>query len=126
MYGVSSNFLSGSLNPLNILKVAKHNFSFRKSHPEYFDPEGLMIFCGEQGSGKTLSAVQYVKKLCFSYPDVTGVCDLPDGVEMCMPGDNIEMTIELIHPVAMEQGLTFAIREGGRTVGSGRVATIIE
>ena len=54
------------------------------------------------------------------------VCDLPDGVEMCMPGDNIEMTIELIHPVAMEQGLTFAIREGGRTVGSGRVATIIE
>lgn len=69
MYGVSSNYLSGSKNPLNILKVAKHNFSFRKSHPEYFDPEGLMIFCGEQGSGKTLSAVQYVKKLCFSYPD---------------------------------------------------------
>ena len=47
-------------------------------------------------------------------------------VEMCMPGDNVEMTIELIHPIAMEQGLTFAIREGGRTVGSGRVATIIE
>ena len=46
--------------------------------------------------------------------------------EMCMPGDNVEMTIELIHPIAMEQGLTFAIREGGRTVGSGRVATIIE
>ncbi|MEF2888708.1 MAG: elongation factor Tu, partial [Turicibacter sanguinis] len=46
--------------------------------------------------------------------------------EMCMPGDNIEMTIELIHPIAMSQGLTFAIREGGRTVGSGRVATIIE
>ena len=48
------------------------------------------------------------------------------GTEMCMPGDNVEMTIELIHPVAMEQGLTFAIREGGRTVGSGRVATVIE
>ena len=58
--------------------------------------------------------------------DVTGVCELPAGVEMCMPGDNVEMTIELIHPIAMEQGLTFAIREGGRTVGSGRVATIIE
>ena len=69
MYGVSSNYLSGSKNPLNIFKVAKHNLSFRKSHPEYFDPEGLMIFCGEQGSGKTLSAVQYVKKLCYSYPD---------------------------------------------------------
>ena len=55
-----------------------------------------------------------------------GVCELPAGTEMCMPGDNVEMTIELIHPVAMEQGLTFAIREGGRTVGSGRVATIIE
>ena len=57
---------------------------------------------------------------------VTGVCELPAGTEMCMPGDNVEMTIELIHPIAMEQGLTFAIREGGRTVGSGRVATIIE
>ena len=52
--------------------------------------------------------------------------NLPEGTEMCMPGDNVEMTIELIHPIAMEQGLTFAIREGGRTVGSGRVATIIE
>ena len=58
--------------------------------------------------------------------DVTGVCNLPEGVEMCMPGDNVEMSIELIHPVAMEQGLRFAIREGGRTVGSGRVATIVE
>ena len=68
----------------------------------------------------------YRPQFYFRTTDVTGVCDLPDGVEMCMPGDNIEMTIELIHPVAMEQGLTFAIREGGRTVGSGRVATIIE
>ena len=58
--------------------------------------------------------------------DVTGVCDLPEGVEMCMPGDNVEMTVELIHPVAMEEGLRFAIREGGRTVGSGTVASIIE
>ena len=61
-----------------------------------------------------------------STSDVTGVCNLPEGTEMCMPGDNVEMSIELIHPVAMEQGLRFAIREGGRTVGSGRVATIIE
>ena len=62
----------------------------------------------------------------FRTTDVTGVCNLPDGVEMCMPGDNIEMRIELIHPIAMEQGLGFAIREGGRTVGSGKVAAIIE
>ena len=62
----------------------------------------------------------------FRTTDVTGVIELPEGTEMCMPGDNVEMTIELIHPIAMSQGLTFAIREGGRTVGSGRVATIIE
>ena len=68
----------------------------------------------------------YRPQFYFRTTDVTGVITLPEGTEMCMPGDNIEMTIELIHPVAMEQGLTFAIREGGRTVGSGRVATIIE
>ena len=68
----------------------------------------------------------YRPQFYFRTTDVTGVCNLPEGVEMCMPGDNVEMTIELIHPVAMEQGLRFAIREGGRTVGSGRVATIIE
>ena len=62
----------------------------------------------------------------FRTTDVTGVISLPEGTEMCMPGDNVEMTIELIHPIAMDQGLTFAIREGGRTVGSGRVASIIE
>ena len=62
----------------------------------------------------------------FRTTDVTGVIELPAGTEMCMPGDNVEMTIELIHPIAMEQGLTFAIREGGRTVGSGRVATVLD
>lgn len=69
MYGVSQKFLSGSHNPFNIFSVAKHNSAFRRLHPEYFDPEGLLIFCGEQGSGKTLSAVQYVRKLCYAYPD---------------------------------------------------------
>ena len=68
----------------------------------------------------------YRPQFYFRTTDVTGVISLPEGTEMCMPGDNVEMTIELIHPIAMEQGLTFAIREGGRTVGSGRVATIIE
>ena len=57
---------------------------------------------------------------------MTGVSNLPEGVEMVMPGDNVEMTIELIQPIAMDQGLRFAIREGGRTVGSGVVTEIIE
>ena len=68
----------------------------------------------------------YRPQFYFRTTDVTGVIELPEGVEMCMPGDNVEMTIELIHPIAMAQGLRFAIREGGRTVGSGAVATIIE
>ncbi|MHC1749853.1 MAG: elongation factor Tu [Cellulosilyticaceae bacterium] len=68
----------------------------------------------------------YRPQFYFRTTDVTGVIQLPEGTEMCMPGDNIEMTIELIHPIAMAQGLRFAIREGGRTVGSGAVATIIE
>lgn len=61
-------YLEGSMNPLNVVKVVKHNHAFKKGHPEYFNPEGLMVFCGEQGSGKTLSAVQYVKQLCKDYP----------------------------------------------------------
>ena len=68
----------------------------------------------------------YRPQFYFRTTDVTGVIQLPEGTEMCMPGDNVEMTIELIHPIAMDQGLTFAIREGGRTVGSGRVASIID
>ncbi len=57
---------------------------------------------------------------------MTGACDLPEGVEMVMPGDNVQMTVSLIAPIAMEEGLRFAIREGGRTVGAGVVAKIIE
>jgi elongation factor Tu len=68
----------------------------------------------------------YRPQFYFRTTDVTGVITLPEGVEMCMPGDNIEMTIELITPIAMEQGLKFAIREGGRTVGSGSVVTVIK
>ena len=80
----------------------------------------------DEGGRDTPFFNNYRPQFYFRTTDVTGVCNLPAGTEMCRPGDNIEMTIELIHPVAMEQGLTFAIREGGRTVGSGRVATIIE
>ncbi len=68
----------------------------------------------------------YRPQFYFRTTDVTGVITLPEGTEMCMPGDNVEMTIELISPIAMEQGLRFAIREGGRTVGSGSVVSILE
>ena len=68
----------------------------------------------------------YRPQFYFRTTDVTGVITLPEGTEMCMPGDNVEMTIELISHIAMEQGLRFAIREGGRTVGSGSVVSIIE
>ena len=62
------DLLRGSLNPKNLIDLAKYKRNFRKENPEYFYPEGLLVFCGSQGSGKTLSAVQYVKKLCIEYP----------------------------------------------------------
>ena len=86
----------------------------------------VYVLTKDEGGRHTPFFNNYRPQFYFRTTDVTGVCQLPAGTEMCMPGDNIEMTIELIHPVAMEQGLTFAIREGGRTVGSGRVATIVE
>ncbi len=86
----------------------------------------VYVLTKDEGGRHTPFFNNYRPQFYFRTTDVTGVCNLPEGVEMCMPGDNIEMTIELIHPIAMEQGLTFAIREGGRTVGSGRVATIIK
>ena len=86
----------------------------------------VYVLTKDEGGRHTPFFNNYRPQFYFRTTDVTGVCDLPAGVEMCMPGDNVEMTVELIHPVAMEQGLRFAIREGGRTVGSGKVATIIE
>ena len=86
----------------------------------------VYVLTKEEGGRHTPFFNNYRPQFYFRTTDVTGVCELPAGTEMCMPGDNVEMTIELIHPIAMEQGLTFAIREGGRTVGSGRVASIIE
>ena len=86
----------------------------------------VYVLTKDEGGRHTPFFNNYRPQFYFRTTDVTGVCNLPEGVEMCMPGDNVEMTIELIHPIAMDQGLTFAIREGGRTVGSGRVATIIE
>ena len=86
----------------------------------------VYVLTKDEGGRHTPFFNNYRPQFYFRTTDVTGVCNLPNGTEMCMPGDNVEMTIELIHPIAMEQGLTFAIREGGHTVGSGRVATIIE
>ncbi|MFR5727625.1 MAG: elongation factor Tu, partial [Clostridium sp.] len=84
----------------------------------------VYVLTKDEGGRHTPFFNNYRPQFYFRTTDVTGVCELPAGTEMCMPGDNVEMSVELIHPVAMEQGLRFAIREGGRTVGSGRVATI--
>ena len=80
----------------------------------------------EEGGRHTPFFTGYRPQFYFRTTDVTGVAKLPDGVEMVMPGDNVQMEIELIQPIAMDQGLRFAIREGGRTVGSGVVSEIIE
>ena len=86
----------------------------------------VYVLTKDEGGRHTPFFNNYRPQFYFRTTDVTGVCNLPEGTEMCMPGDNVEITVELIHPIAMEQGLGFAIREGGRTVGSGKVATIIE
>ena len=86
----------------------------------------VYVLTKDEGGRHTPFFNNYRPQFYFRTTDVTGVCDLPEGTEMCMPGDNVEMTVELIHPVAMEQGLRYAIREGGRTVGSGRVVSILE
>ncbi len=86
----------------------------------------VYVLTKDEGGRHTPFFNNYRPQFYFRTTDVTGICELPEGTEMCMPGDHIEMTCELIHPVAMEQGLRFAIREGGRTVGSGVVKEIIE
>ena len=86
----------------------------------------VYVLTKDEGGRHTPFFTNYRPQFYFRTTDVTGVCNLPEGVEMCMPGDHVTMSIELIHPIAMEQGLMFAIREGGRTVGSGKVATIVE
>ena len=86
----------------------------------------VYVLTKEEGGRHTPFFNNYRPQFYFRTTDVTGVCNLPEGVEMCMPGDNIEMSVELIHPVAMEEGLGFAIREGGRTVGSGKVVKILD
>ena len=86
------------------------------------------VYClkKEEGGRHTPFFNGYRPQFYFRTTDVTGVANLPEGTEMVMPGDNVEMTVELIQPIAMDEGLRFAIREGGRTVGSGVVTEVVE
>jgi elongation factor Tu len=86
----------------------------------------VYVLTKEEGGRHKPFFTNYRPQFYFRTTDVTGTIQLPDGVEMCMPGDNTEMTVELIAPIAMDEGLLFAIREGGRTVGSGRVTKILK
>jgi elongation factor Tu len=86
----------------------------------------VYVLTKEEGGRHTPFFQGYRPQFYFRTTDVTGSCELPSGTEMVMPGDNIKMVITLINPIAMEQGLRFAIREGGRTVGAGVVAKVIE
>lgn len=84
----------------------------------------VYVLSKEEGGRHTPFFSNYRPQFYFRTTDVTGICNLPEGVEMVMPGDNIEMTVELIAPIALEEGTKFSIREGGRTVGAGVVASI--
>ena len=95
-------------------------------HPHTKFKAEVYVLTKEEGGRHTPFFNGYRPQFYFRTTDVTGLIDLPAGTEMVMPGDNIAMTIELITPIAMEKGLRFAIREGGRTVGSGIVSEIIE
>jgi elongation factor Tu len=86
----------------------------------------VYVLSKEEGGRHTPFFKGYRPQFYFRTTDVTGACQLPDGVEMVMPGDNIKMVVELIAPIAMTEGLRFAIREGGRTVGAGVVAKIVK
>jgi elongation factor Tu len=86
----------------------------------------VYVLSKEEGGRHTPFFKGYRPQFYFRTTDVTGAVELPAGVEMVMPGDNIKMVVSLIHPIAMEEGLRFAIREGGRTVGAGVVAKIIK
>ncbi len=84
------------------------------------------ILTKDEGGRHTPFFTKYRPQFYFRTTDVTGEVELPSGTEMVMPGDNVSMSVELIQPIAMDEGLRFAIREGGRTVGAGVVAKIIE
>ena len=91
----------------------------------HFEAE-VYVLTKEEGGRHTPFFNGYRPQFYFRTTDVTGTIALPEGVEMCMPGDNITMTIKLITPIAIEEGIRFAIREGGRTVGAGVVSKVLE
>jgi elongation factor Tu len=91
----------------------------------HFEAE-VYVLSKEEGGRHTPFFANYRPQFYFRTTDVTGAVDLPQGVEMVMPGDNVKITVKLIAPIAMEEGLRFAIREGGRTVGAGVVTKVIE
>ena len=95
-------------------------------HPHTKFKGEVYVLKKEEGGRHTPFFNGYRPQFYFRTTDITGTLQLPEGTEMCMPGDNVTMTIELIHPIAIEEGLRFAIREGGRTVGSGVVTEISE
>jgi elongation factor Tu len=95
-----------------------------KPHTQ-FESE-VYVLSKEEGGRHTPFFKGYRPQFYFRTTDVTGACELPEGVEMVMPGDNVKMVVSLIHPIAMDEGLRFAIREGGRTVGAGVVAKVIK
>ncbi|MBO4871830.1 MAG: elongation factor Tu, partial [Lachnospiraceae bacterium] len=95
-------------------------------HPHTTFKGQIYVLSKEEGGRHTPFFNNYRPQFYFRTTDVTGICTLPEGVEMCMPGDHVEIKVELISRIAMEQGLRFAIREGGRTVASGTVTEIIE
>ena len=95
-------------------------------HPHTKFKAQVYVLTKEEGGRHTPFFTNYRPQFYFRTTDVTGVIELEAGTEMVMPGDNVNMTIELITPIAIEKGLRFAIREGGRTVGSGVVAEVIE
>src|SRR5690606_32760703 len=86
----------------------------------------VYVLTKEEGGRHTPFFNGYRPQFYFRTTDVTGACDLPEGIEMVMPGDNVKMTVALINPIAMEEGLRFASREGGRTVGAGVVSKVIK
>lgn len=86
----------------------------------------IYVLSKEEGGRHTPFFTNYRPQFYFRTTDITGTISLPEGVEMVMPGDNVSIEVELINPVAMEKGLRFAIREGGRTVASGRVSEIVK
>ena len=108
----------------NVYCVIRSPFKDKDSR-EHFEAE-VYILSKDEGGRHTPFFKGYRPQFYFRTTDVTGACELSEGVEMVMPGDNVKMVVSLIAPIAMDEGLRFAIREGGRTVGAGVVAKVIK